>query len=122
MLTHVHIYIIYAYVLTPLHLRTVLEVTHPLSKMDGKCRAENVIYQATVTTEQLPPVVDTYIGMTTLFKDRLRGHTSSFENEKFKNQTTLSQHIWSLKERSIEFKISWKIIGRAKSFNPVTGV
>ena len=41
---------------------------------------------------------------------------------KFKNQTTLSQHIWSLKDRSINFKVSWKIIGRAKSFSPVTGV
>ena len=90
--------------------------------LDGKCRAENVIYQATVTTEQVPPVLDTYIGMTTSFKDRFRGHSSSFENEKFKNQTTLSQHIWSLKDRAINFKVSWKIIGRAKSFSPVTGV
>ena len=70
----------------------------------------------------MPPVKDTYIGMTTFFKDRYRNHTSSFENEKFKNATTLSQHIWSLNERAIKYKTSWKIIGRAKSFSPVTRV
>ena len=39
-----------------------------------------------------------------------------------RSATTLSQHIWELKNKNIEYDLSWKIIGRAKPFSPVTGV
>ena len=32
--------------------------------LPGQCRAKNVIYQATVTTQQNPPQTETYVGMT----------------------------------------------------------
>ena len=39
--------------------------------LDGKCRASNIVYQATLTTEENPPAVETYVGLpATEFKDR----------------------------------------------------
>ena len=81
------------------------------------------MYQATVTTHQNPPQVETYTGMTaTQFKDRYKNHQQTFDKEAKKSQTTLSQHIWELKNQNIAFYMTWKIIGRAKPFSPVTGV
>ena len=37
------------------------------------------------------------------------------------NQTALSNHIWSLKKKDVEYKISWKIVDRALPFSPVSG-
>ena len=56
--------------------------------MDGNCNAENVIYQAEVTT---PTTKETYIGLCdTTFKLRFRNHLCSFRNERYKHATTLS--------------------------------
>ena len=81
------------------------------------------MYQATVTTHQNPPEVETYTGMTsTQFKDRYKNHQQTFDYKAKKSQTTLSQHIWQLKNQQIDFDVSWKIIGRARPYNPATGV
>ena len=67
--------------------------------------------------------METYTGMTsTQFKDRFRNHTKSFNHEKFKTETTLSQYVWKLKSQDTDFDLAWKIVGRAKPFSPVTGV
>ena len=43
--------------------------------LDGNCRASNIVYQATLTTEQDPPSVETYVGLTaTEFKERHSNH------------------------------------------------
>ena len=34
---------------------------------------------------------------------------------------TLSKYLWYLKGNHINHKFEWKVLGRAKSFNPVTG-
>ena len=91
--------------------------------MDGKCRAENVIYQATVTTQQNPPQTETYVGMTSReFKKRAQEHTTSMTKIEYKTSTTLSQHIWNLKEQNVNFTLTWKIMDRAQPFSPISGV
>ena len=35
--------------------------------------------------------------------------------------TTLSQHIWKLKDDNIPINIKWSILAKAPTFNPVTG-
>ena len=95
----------------------------PTCPLDGKCRKNNVVYQATVTTKQESPRVETYIGMTsTEFKDRYRNHKKSFKNFTYKSETTLSQFIWKLKSENVDYDIEWKVLDRAKPFSPVTGV
>ena len=91
--------------------------------LNGQCKAKNIVYQAIVTTEQVPPAVETYIGMTaTEFKDRYANHKQSFNKSKHRNQTTLSQYIWELKENQVDFSVKWKILDRARTFTPITGV
>ena len=42
------------------------------------------------------------------------------KNEKYRHDTTLSLHIWELKDRKEDFEIDWKIIGRAQPFSPIS--
>ena len=78
----------------------------------GKCLTENLIYKATVKTENQTKF---YIGSTGLsFKDRYTKHRYSFKHEKHGNATTLSQHIWKLKNNNFDFKIYWEILTRTK--------
>ena len=69
------------------------------------------------------------------WKERKYGHNSDFKLKKkgtSKKGTTLSKYIWSLKDpddcnvepcpNKIEWKIEWKILARAKGYNPITGV
>ena len=94
-----------------------------LCPLNGQCRERNVVYQATVIPTQNPAETETYTGMTsTEFKDRFRNHNKSFNHLRYKSETTLSLHIWSLKNMNIDFDIHWKVIDRAKPFSPVTGV
>ena len=59
----------------------------------------NIIYKATVTTNNTNDTKH-YIGMTaTTFKERYANHTSSFRHKKDSNKTELSKHIWKLIKR-----------------------
>ena len=91
--------------------------------LDGQCRVASVVYQATVTTEEDPPQQETYVGLcATTFKLRYSNHETTFENENGRGKTTLSTHVWALKDQKIEHIVKWKILGRAPAFNPVSGV
>ena len=75
----------------------------------------NIIYQAEVVT---PQSKETYIGLCdTIFKERYRNHTCSFRNERYKNVTELSKHIWSLKDRKINYEIKWRKVRQARSYS-----
>ena len=88
--------------------------------LDGKCESESVVYQATVK-ELVSKEEENYLGLTgNTFKSRYGGHKSSFKNEKQTGETTLSMHIWDLKKKDKQFTIKWKVIDKAKTFNPVT--
>ena len=66
---------------------------------------------------------ENYIGLTAdTFKIRIGNHKKSFNHEQYKTESELSKHIWKLKEDNIGYKITWKIIDRGKSFNPVTKI
>jgi len=86
--------------------------------LDGNCLASSLVYQATVTRLDNNHK-ETYIGLTeSNFKARFNNHTSSFNNNNLKNSTALSKYIWSLKERSITYNISWRIITRCRPYHP----
>ena len=88
--------------------------------LPGKCLISGVIYQAQVETTHSK---ETYVGLTAnSFKERYSGHKSSFKAKKRMKETTLSKHIWALKEKNETFNISWKILSRAQPFSQVTGL
>ena len=91
--------------------------------LGGKCLEKNVIYQATVTPKNNPTKAENYVGLcSTTFKERFHNHTASFKYKEKANSTKLSSHIWDLKNKKIDFHITWKILERAKHFSPVTGL
>ena len=86
--------------------------------LNGECLVSEVVYQATVTNRDKK---ETYIGLTaTQFKTRYRNHLMSFRQEKRRNETELSKHLWQLKEANKEFNITCKILAKAKSYTNLT--
>ena len=59
-----------------------------------------------------------YIGLCqTTFKKRYANHKKSFNTEKYKNSTALSNEFWRLKEQNGEPNITWRILRNSKSYN-----
>ena len=86
--------------------------------LDGKCLTKCVVYKATVT-ETTSNNQDTYIGLTeNEFKTRFNLHKSSFKLEHKRTSTTLSEHVWKLKNKNINFNIKWEVVKKGKTFAP----
>ena len=86
--------------------------------LDEKCLTENVIYQATVESEEGK---ETYIGLTgNTFKTRFRNHAASFRDINIRNTTELSKYIWCLNYRNIQFSLSWRMMARASVYSNKT--
>ena len=91
--------------------------------LGGKCLAEKSIVYSCKVTRLDDFTFETYTGLTEgPFKQRLYGHNADFKKKKQRNRTMLSKYIWYLKDNKIPYQLSWSILGRAKGFNPVTGV
>ena len=90
--------------------------------LDGQCRAENLIYQATVTQPDHPDKTEHYVGMTApQFKKRFANHTKSFNHRRYSTETTLSMYIWTLKDSNTPFTVKFKILDRARPYSVATG-
>ena len=85
--------------------------------LDGKCLTQNVVYQATVSTQTS---TESYVGLATNFKERYRNHTASFRQQSKRNETELSKHIWTLKDKNKPFTVKWRIIKQCRSYNNIT--
>ncbi len=86
--------------------------------LNGKCMTSNIIYEAKVTT---PNLEKTYIGLTaTSFKARHANHSASFNHRAKRHQTELSNYIWTLKDESTPYTITWKIVKHAQPYSPKT--
>lgn len=62
-----------------------------------------------------------YIGLTsTSFKKRYANHKASFMHRNKSCETTLSRHIWELKDKGVPFKTTWSIMANAPSYSKQT--
>ena len=107
-----------------------------------KCQSRCSIYQASLQYEtphaSIPalkiPKSKVYTGLTSnKLKERFNHHHWTFTNERnnpFKppadrnnslQNTSLSTHIWKLKERKIEYKLKWNIIKQAPVYSKEAG-
>ena len=88
--------------------------------LEGKCLSErSIVYRARVIEEN--GKTEHYTGLTkNSFKERYYGHMSSFKKRKKQHATTLSTHIWKLKDAKIKYNIFWSIVEKAPEFNPTT--
>ena len=83
--------------------------------LQGECLQKEIVYQATVTTREEK---ETYVGLTaTAFKTRWRNHQMSFKHEKKRYDTELSKYLWELKMKNEEFKVSWKVLAKARAYS-----
>lgn len=88
--------------------------------LDKNCQTSEVIYQATVTSKD---TTETYVGLTSnTFKIRYNGHTSDFQNSNKRHATTLSSHVWLLKDSNSTFNIKWKILAKSRAYSTVSKV
>ena len=79
-------------------------------KNTGECRMSNVVYKATVSSSDAVAPKE-YIGISaTEFKLRYANHKQSFNNISKRDATSLSQHVWKLKEEDIPYNIEWSIL------------
>ena len=79
----------------------------------GNCKAE-VISDTPASVEK--EIAMRYIGLIEgPHKKRYTSHTSDMTTRKPRSGTTLSRHVWDLKDQNIPFKISWSIRERCKS-------
>ena len=86
----------------------------PLQK---QCTTSGIVYQATVTVKGTNQTA-TYVGMTeTSFKLRYANHKQSFKQERYRTQTELSKHIWSLKDAKTTYDTKWRILQRARPYS-----
>ena len=86
----------------------------------GKCRTESVVYRATVK-ETVSGKTETYTGQTGReFKDRWYEHRTDINNVTKKKTTRLSAHTRLLKEKSKNYTIDWRILEKAKPYNPTS--
>jgi hypothetical protein len=91
-----------------------------LCPLNKQCLTSGLIYQATVTRQDNNRQ-ETYIGLTdNTFKTRYNGHNCTFRHNSKRNTTTLSQYIWTLKDKDIQYDITWKTITKGQSYNPTT--
>ena len=85
----------------------------------GECKKSNVVYRAAVTTDN--GNTEYYTGLTgNKFKERYSGHKTSFNHQKYMHKSTLSTHIWKLKNENTNFTTNWSLVDRATKFNPTT--
>ena len=83
--------------------------------LGGKCLLNNVIYKAVVSHNNEE---STYLGQaSTTFKKRFSNHMKSFKNKMYRNSTSLSKLIWSLKESDIPYSIKWNVEAQAPSYS-----
>ena len=86
--------------------------------LDGKCLTNCVVYKATVI-ETTSNNQETYMGLTeNEFKTRFNLHKSSFKLEHKRTSTTLSDQVWKIKKKNINFNITWQVVKRVKPFAP----
>ena len=82
----------------------------------GECRLSNIVYKATVMEENTN-IRKEYIGISgTEFKVRYANHKQSFTNEKKRDATSLSQHVWSLKDRNAPFSLKWSVLAKCAPY------
>ena len=91
--------------------------------LEGKCMSEKSIIYTCKVTRLDDYSYETYTGMTkNTFKSRWDAHNSDARHRANSTHTTLSKHIWYLKDNNVPYQQTWSILDKAKSFNPVTGV
>ena len=87
--------------------------------LDGNCQVKNIVYKATVTTEQNYRI---YYGTAEgEFKTRYNNNTNLFRHRQNIIKTELSKYIGQLNDKNIDFNLKWEIGAFTSSYKCGTG-
>ena len=86
--------------------------------LNGKCLTKNIVYEATVTSNEPTYKEKKYIGISEpTFKKRYANHKKSFNINKYKNETELSKEVWRIKNSNYIPQIKWNILRVCPPYN-----
>ena len=89
-----------------------------LCPLNRNCKNENIVYKATITSNEQTYSESIYIGIAeTTFKKRYSNHKRSFNLAGYENDTELSKDFWKRKRRNFLPKIKWRILRKCSRFN-----
>ena len=89
--------------------------------LQEKCLTNNIMYKATLTSNQDNYQHKIYYGITeTKFKQRYAKHIKYFREEKHQSDTELSNELWSIKNNNYTPNIVWEILRKHRTYNPNT--
>ena len=89
--------------------------------MNGLCLKESLVYYATISCNDKnykPKLYEESCEIS--FKKRYSNNKNSFNVPLYKHDTKLSAEYWNLKPKQLNLRISWKIKGIYKSYNPTS--
>ena len=85
-------------------------------EMDIKMRKWTRYTKESFTQKKMLRIGKNYIGISsTKWKSRCANHKFSFSHEDLKNQTALSKHFWSLKNKGLTPEIQWSILKKSNT-------
>ena len=91
----------------------------PECPLNGKCRAQNVIYKCVVSAINHPNKV--YIGLSEdEWKKRYYNHTKSFCNKRYERSTALSAYVWNLQSNNVTPTSTWSILRTVPAYTNIT--
>ena len=84
--------------------------------LNEKCLTNNVLYQASITTNEENPKTKIYYGVCeAAFKLRYANHKKTFNNIKHQTDTELSNEYWNIISANKTSNIFWEILETQKS-------
>ena len=87
--------------------------------LDGNSLRSSLVYICKAAIPKITNDQAYYIGLIEKsFKDRLCKHKKSFRYDSKKNATELSNFLWVKKHANTETSLEWKIMDKAKSYEP----
>ena len=91
----------------------IKKTDYPLQE---KCLSKNTLYQADISSKNFQTKIYCSISKAK-FKTRFLNHKKSFNHEKHKNDTQLSNELWNIKASIEELVLVWKILGQYQPYN-----
>ena len=102
------------------HNKKVLSERPDVNERMCNCRNPNLCpYEAKVTSDLPRYKPRKYKGVTERFgKERTKEHRKTFTNRRKEGDSELSKEIWRIKDAGGTPELSWRILKKAKSYNP----
>ena len=83
--------------------------------LQGDCQTPSLVYKATVSTVEGRRE---YLGQTTItFKLIYNNHKNSFIKASKKHSTALSNYVWKLSNKGVDYSISWSSVSLARPYS-----